>query len=107
MSTKQRNGRWRMALILTLGGMGVWVSGELVKQQADLWNQRESRAGWLSRLCQATEWRGFDCAVTAKSRWSQFELPVPVSAGGLTFGMKTVTIPVAFLGLAYFVFLVV
>ncbi len=93
--------------ILLLGASGAWLSGQLVKQHADLWGAGSANAGLLLRMCQAAERAGFDCAATVKGSWGQFTLPIPRPTRDWGLRVQRVEIPVAFLGLAYFVFVVV
>ncbi|MCH7873269.1 MAG: hypothetical protein IID33_16360, partial [Planctomycetes bacterium] len=93
--------------ILLLGASGAWLSGQLVKQHADLWGAGSANAGLLLRMCQAAERAGFDCAATVKGPWGQFTLPIPRPTRDWGLRVQRVEIPVAFLGLAYFVFVVV
>ena len=91
--------------ILMLSGAGVWISGELVKQNANLWNSKEVRAGLFARMCDATERAGFSCSEATSGAWSRIRIPIPVPSGGVGIRVHTVVVPVAFLGLAYFVFM--
>ena len=93
--------------ILLLGTSGAWLSGQLVKQHANLWGAGGANAGLFMRMCQAAERAGFDCAATVKGPWGQFVLPIPRPTRDWGLRVQRVEIPVAFLGLAYFVFVVV
>ncbi len=91
--------------ILVLSGTGAWLCGELVKQHADLWETGAASTGLLARLCQAGGDSGFHCAEAARSGWGEIKLPFPVVTRSLAFQARTVVVPVAFAGLAYFVFM--
>ncbi len=92
-------------LLLCIGG--AWISGELVKQHANLWASQHATSGLFARICQVTERAGFSCSGTMESEWAAIRVSVPSISADFGIGMRTVEIPVAFLGLAYFVFLAV
>ena len=96
-----------VAWVLALSGTGAWISGQLVKQHADMWGSAGTTTGFFARICQATERAGFSCAGAMKGRWSQITVPMPLPSRDLTLGVRRVVVPVAFLGLAYFVFMAV
>ncbi len=104
---RRSHARVLTAGILLLGMSGAWLSGQLVKQHADIWGAGGANAGLFLRICQAAERAGFDCAATVKGRWGQFALPMPRPTRDWGIRVQRVEIPVAFLGLAYFVFVVV
>jgi protein-disulfide isomerase len=56
-------------------------------------------------MCQAVERVGLSCTGATKGRWTEVSLPIPVPSTDFTIAMRPVVIPVAFLGLAYFVFM--
>jgi len=90
--------------ILALSGAGAFISGELVKRQA---NPSAIRSGIVYSLCQASAQVGFSCDAALTNRWSQINLPVPIVSRDLTFSVRLLVVPVAFLGLAYFVFIAI
>lgn len=94
-----------LGCVLALSGAGAWISGELVKQDADLWGGAGASTGLFARLCEATAPAGFNCAGAAKDPWGRIKVPIPLPSRDLTLGVHTVVVPVAFLGLAYFVFM--
>ena len=107
----QAGGRVRarlcLAAILILGVSGAWISGQLVKQHADIWGQQGAKASLFVRMCHAAERAGFNCAAAVQGRWGQFGVPVPLLSRGWGVEVRRVEVPVAFLGLAYFVFMIV
>jgi protein-disulfide isomerase len=90
-----------------LAGIGAWISGELVKQHASLWNGAGDSIGLLGRLCHAAHSARFDCGAALKSEWAEVRLPVPAWSPSLGFSVRTIVVPAAFGGLAYFVFIMV
>ena len=104
MPKSSRGGSLLLVMILAFSGTGAWLSGQLVKQHADLWGAGGAKAGLLTRMCQAAEQAGFSCSGATKGRWAEIGVPLPSLSNDLTIGLRTVTIPVAFLGLAYFIF---
>ncbi len=98
--------RLAVVWLLLLCGMGAWVSGELVKQHANLWPDGQE-AGLFASVCEAVESVGFTCAGRVHGRWTEVRLPVPVPSFDLSVSVRTLAVPVAFLGLAYFVFFAV
>lgn len=91
--------------ILTLCGAAAWISGELVKQDADLWRLESHQSGLLARLCRTTESAGLGCKQASTSPWSRISVPVPVISADSGIGVRAANVPIAFVGLAYFVFL--
>jgi predicted DsbA family dithiol-disulfide isomerase len=97
---KQRNRTRRLAAAIVLLCLaGAWISGELVRQHAG------ATGGLLARICQAVDGAGLGCAGTLESRFSELRIPVPRPTRDFTVSVRRVTVPVAFLGLAYFVFI--
>jgi predicted DsbA family dithiol-disulfide isomerase len=89
--------RLLLACILVLCAVGAWTSGELLVHHA---HAGGAGTGLLGRLCTAAG-PGFDCTGALASPWSEIRLPVPwIRSGGLA--VRRVTVPIAFLGLAYF-----
>jgi hypothetical protein len=105
MRTRKRSTSALLIWVLALSGTGAWLSGQLVKQHADLWGAGHARAGLFGRMCQAAERAGLSCAGAAQGPWSELQFPVPVVSSNLGLGVRTAVIPVAFLSLAYFVFM--
>jgi len=103
MSGQKRYSPLLVVLILILCGTGAWISGQLVKQHADSGSLRTT-AGLFTGLCRASERIGFGCAEAVKGPWSEVKIPIPWLSGGFTLYVRTVVVPVAFIGLAYFVF---
>ena len=98
--------RWPLLLILVLTASGAWISGELVKQHANVWRHADSRpAGLFGRICVATAGVGLDCDSVAKGAWAELNVPLPAISRDLALSVQRTAVPVAFLGLAYFVFL--
>ena len=96
-----------LACVLVLSGAGAWVSGELVKEHAGRRISGGVRIGLFARVCEAAHGEGLNCASAARGAWSTLKIPIPVSSSDLTIGVHTVFMPVAFLGLGYFVFMAV
>jgi predicted DsbA family dithiol-disulfide isomerase len=90
--------RWFVAAIVLLCLAGAWVSGELVRQHAG------AEGGLLARICSAVDASGAGCAGTLESPFSALSIPVPRPTRDLTIVVRDTNVPVAFLGLAYFVF---
>ncbi len=91
--------------VLVLSGTGAWISGQLVKEHAGPWSVGGGRGGLFTRVCDATVGAGFDCTGAIKGPWSMIKIPIPVPSLDSVIGVHTVFMPVAFLGLAYFVFM--
>ena len=102
MNRERFRTRLTLGAILILAAAGAWVSGDLLRSEVNVWGATGARSGILGRLCMATSQLGFDCAANAKSAWSHVKLPVPAIRSGTRLAIETVTVPVAFLGLAYF-----
>lgn len=79
-----------IALLLCLAG--AWISGELVRLDAN------PQDGWFARACGT-----LDCDATLHTKWSRLSIPVPRPTRHLTVAVRRVEMPVAFVGLAYFV----
>ena len=82
-------------LLLCLGG--AWISGDLVRQHAG------ATDGFLARVCRATT--GTGCSAALETRWSEITIPVPIPTRDFSTLVRRVKVPVAFIGLAYFVFM--
>lgn len=85
--------RWLLLVVVLLCGAGAWISGEMVKAHDALWGQHEA-TGLLGRLCEAGAKVGMDCSAADRDRWAEFHVPVPG---------PDLKVPLAFVGLAYFV----
>lgn len=114
MNAHKHGSRMLLLAILVLGATGAWISGQLLKRHADLWSiggagggapASKVEGGLFERVCRATESIGLDCTAAHKSGWAELSIPVPIPSRDLSVHVRTVMIPVAFLGLAYFVFL--
>jgi len=102
---KRRSPPWTLLAILSLSLVGAWISGQLVKQHAGLWDSRTGAHGLFGRVCQASSKIGLGgCDGSSKGRWAEIPLPIPVPTSDLTIHLHTVFVPVAFVGLSYFVF---
>ena len=97
-----RHGSVLLVLVLALSAAGTWTSGQLVKEHA---RRSADGGGLFARVCEATHGAGLNCATAVKGPWSTMQIPVPVPSRDLTIGVHTVFMPVAFVGLAYFVFM--
>ena len=95
----------QVVVIIALCLLGAWLSGELVRQQADLWGAGSERAGFLGRICKASEVLGFGCAKGRKGGWDQIMVPIILPATDFSLSARKVAVPIAFLGLSYFIFM--
>jgi predicted DsbA family dithiol-disulfide isomerase len=82
---------------------GAWMSGQLVQMHDRGPSADSSHPGLLARLCRSVAGGESGCEGTVHSAWSEISFKVPVLTGGLTVSLRGVTLPVAFVGLAYFV----
>lgn len=103
MNRRRRSPRALVVVILVLSAGGAWISGELVKRHDDIWRTETAGPGLFARICQATERVGFGCAEISQSGWAEIRLPLLVPTHDLSFTKRTLVVPVAFLGLAYFI----
>ncbi len=92
-----KHSRVILVCILLLCLAGAWISGDLVRQHAG------ATDGFLARVCRATT--GTGCSAALESRWSEITVPVPIPTRDFSTLVRRVKVPVAFLGLAYFVFM--
>jgi protein-disulfide isomerase len=85
--------------VVALSAIGAWLSGQLLILHAD-----PGGGGLLASMCRAAGGDGGGCAAVSASRFSQISLPVvvPTRAG---LDARWVEMPIAFAGLAYFVFM--
>ena len=105
MRSRKRSTSVLLVWILALSGTGAWLSGQLVKQHADLWGSGGVGAGLFGRMCQAVERAGLSCTGATNGRWAEVRLPIPSVSRDFTIGVRAAVVPVAFLSLAYFVFM--
>ena len=105
MTASKRHHVMLLGYILALSAAGAWISGELVKEHAGRWSVGGERGGLFTRVCEATAGPGFDCTGTIRGPWSVIKIPIPIPSRASVVGIHTVHMPVAFLGLAYFVFM--
>ena len=98
--TKTRNGP---LLLLCLAG--AWISGELLTHHAGPWPSSVRTPGLLDRLCGTGPDGTSGCAGALESKWSAIDVWIPRPKSDLGVRWSTVEVPVAFFGLAYFVFL--
>ena len=92
-----KHSRAILVCILLLCLAGAWISGDLVRQHAG------ATDGLLAKICRATT--GTGCAAALESRWSEITIPVPIPTRDFSTLVRRVKVPVAFMGLAYFVFM--
>lgn len=97
--------RLLLVAILGLALGGAAISGELLKRHAgDIWSAGgEAGAGVLSRACQAVAAWGLDCATGGSARGFELRVPVPWVSAAHGLELRAVKLPLAFIGLAYFV----
>jgi protein-disulfide isomerase len=89
---------WRrsafLAVALSLCGLGGWLSNGLL----DLHDHSPVGSGFaldlITHLCHSNGAESGQCAASARSAWSNFRLPIPG---------HPLDLPVAFLGIAYFI----
>jgi len=91
--------------ILTLCLAGAWICAELVKEQSGPWPSSGQASGPAAGLCGAGPDGESACAKVFASKWSAVDFNVPLLTHDLTVRWSRVVLPVAFVGLAYFVFL--
>lgn len=105
MDERKNASRLLIIAIVILCGAGGWISGQLVQEHADLWSGGGSGGGLFERVCRATASLGLDCTSPHKSPWAEISVPVLLPTRDYSLHLHRVIVPVAFLGLAYFVFL--
>lgn len=106
MSITDRKPDRRITLAaISLSLLGAWISGELLRQHADIWDARGSSPGILARLCSAAGTPAINCDAALRSRWAEVAIPTPMFETGHGLSLRWPRIPIAFLGLSYFVFL--
>jgi protein-disulfide isomerase len=94
----------RVALcILCLAGGA--ISAQLVRERAGPWPGAERESSYFSRFCGEGADGQSGCAAALASDWSAFDVTVPTVTSQLNISRRRVVVPVAFAGLAYFVFL--
>ena len=103
MSTTTR-GLLRLT-ILMLCVAGAWICAELVKEQAGPWPSSGQTSGASTGLCGVGPDGRSACAKVFNSKWSAVDFNIPLPTHNLTVRWSRVVLPVAFIGLAYFVFL--
>lgn len=87
---------------------GAWISGELLKAHAGPWPSMKAVPTWFTRVCGAGANGESLCTSVLKSDWSAIDFDIPVlkrAGSGLTIQRSRVVVPVAFMGLTYYVFL--
>ncbi len=99
--------RWFLVLfILALCGLGAWTSGQMLKVHDHVWEGAASGSGLFAQLCQVAANAGVACVAAADSPWAALSVPLPLPHG-FSVSIHTLTVPLAFLGLAYFLALAV
>lgn len=91
--------------VVSLAGVGGWISGQQVKQHAGLWHGDGTGGRFLVDGCPAAGRAGFECVAAQESDWSRIEIPLTGLGPGFQITRRSISVPVAFLGLAYFVFM--
>jgi len=92
-----------LSCMLVLCLAGAWTSDQLVKIHDDVWSSDTSDPGFFARLCGSGAASRGGCEGASHSVWSQIELPFPMLHRNSGISLGTVEVPVAFVGLAYFV----
>ena len=88
---------------LCLGG--AWISAELLKVHAGPWPSLKKTLSTPSWMCSSGPDGDSGCAAVLQSDYSAIGFDVPIVTSSLSLERRHVEIPVAFMGLAYFVFL--
>lgn len=101
----RRTGSLLRFISLTLCLVGAWISGELVREHAGPWPSYGGAPSSFSRLCGTGPDGESGCAAVLTSDWSAVDFTVPSVTRALAVQWTRVVVPVAFIGLAYFVFL--
>jgi len=91
------------ATMVILCAVGAWISGALLKQHAGPWPSSSPALGLFDRLCGTGLEGESGCAAALKSDWSAFDFSAPVITRELTIRWSRIVVPVAFIGMAYFV----
>ena len=99
-----RRARLLVSAIVAFAAAGAWISGELLKQHAGMWNASSGHGNLFVRACLAVQSAGFDCAAALQSGWAVIKVPVPWLAGHAALIVNWIAAPVALLGLCYFAF---
>lgn len=81
---------------------GAAISGGLVREHAGPWPGTEGAAGVFSYLCGDAEPGGSNCAAALQSDWSAFDVTIPTVTSALKITPRRIVVPLAFVGLAYF-----
>ncbi|MCB9866421.1 MAG: hypothetical protein H6816_07290 [Phycisphaerales bacterium] len=79
---------------------GVWVCGELVRHDAGIWP--EASTSLFNRVCQVWS-SGVSMCDTASSGGAAIGIPIPTFSAAHGIGVRRMRMPLAFIGLAYFV----
>lgn len=97
----------RVGSILLFCALGTWISGQMLIEHAGRWTVGDRGGDLFSRVCKATEGLGldFECVAANNGPWSMIKIPILIPLRTLSIGVHTVHMPVAFLALAYFVFM--
>ena len=95
-------------VIVLLCLVGAWISGELLKAHAGPWPLSKAAPTWFTRVCGTGANGESPCTSVLASDWSAVDLDIPVptrAADGWTIQRSRLVVPIAFMGLAYYVFL--
>lgn len=94
--------RQRIAYLaaVLLGCAGIWLCGELVRQDAGIWPERGD--GLLTRLCRTVTPANASCAGSAGGG-PALSVPVPRYSAAQGLALGRMRVPLAFVGLGYFV----
>lgn len=94
--------RQRIAYLaaVLLGCTGIWLCGELVREDAGIWPERGD--GLLTRLCRTVTPAGASCAGSAGGG-PALSVPVPRYSAAQGLALGRMRVPLAFAGLGYFV----
>ena len=100
MTPKTRNlGR---LILCALCLVGATVSGVLVRAHAGSWPGTPPSSALPAYLCGGQPGAESDCVKVLRSDWSAFDVTIPVVTSSYSIAWRRVVVPVAFVGLAYF-----
>lgn len=90
-------------LIVMLCAGGAWISGELLKVHAGPWPTLKGTAAPASALCGGEGGAEPGCKTVLRSDYGSIDFHLPMLDASLTPHWRRVVIPVAFIGLSYFI----
>ena len=92
-----------LACIFILCFAGALISGQLLKLHDNVWAAAtKTNTGFFARMCGSANAEDSNCISAVKGAWSEIKVPVLRPHRDFTFSLRRVTVPIAFIGLAYF-----